>query len=276
MIWSTALSLVLALAAATQPSEEALTSAVADRMREAFPGRTVRIAGPLQLELLESAAGEPIRINLDRVWNVCRNGDEEACEETSARFVAAMTEASVEHPPVVSGQLRLMVRTRDYCDGVRRLFSEDNATPLTRDGPADLCTAIVADYPTTMRILRRDDLPALNLDADQAWALAGRQTLDTLPDPPALAFEDGFAIVAGQDYGPSIILDNSGWRALAQARGDLLMAVPEDQVVVVAREAEVDPSAFREAIRRAAVGAERPISSNIYRWTERGWETIPE
>lgn len=275
--------LAIAVFAAAQPaaaapaSEEELTRIMADRLRRALPDRTVRIVGPLQLDVAGSGSSEPTQMNLDRVWNVCRGSSEADCEAVSERFITAMQEASIEHPPIVSGQLRLMVRTADYCAQVRRLFEErGQGAPLARSGPADLCTIMVADYPTTMRMVRPDDLPALNLDADRAWALAGRQTLDALPDPPDLAFEEGgFAIVAGQDYTPSVILDEAGWRALAAARGPILMAVPEDGAVVIARAAEADPRLFRDAIRDAAAGAERPISSRIYRWTERGWAVVP-
>ena len=108
---------------------------------------------------------------------------------------------SSEQPAVVRGQLRIMVRTVDYCAETSRIFREHGQeAPLIRGGPADLCTLLVADYPNTMRVLRPDDLPSLGLSAEEAWALAARQTLDSLPDPPALVFEEGgYAIVTGRE-----------------------------------------------------------------------------
>jgi hypothetical protein len=263
---------------APRVTEEDLTRAMAERFRAALPGQAVRIAGQLQLEISRPGSDEPTQVNLDRVWNVCRAGTDQDCEASAAHFVTALQESFSEHPPVVRGQLRIMVRTVDYCAETSRMFRERRQeTPLTRAGPADLCTLLVADYPNTMRVLRPDELPPLGLSAEEAWALAARQTLDNLPDPPTLVFEEGgYAIVTGREYTPTIILDEAGWRALAAAQGEILMAVPEDGVVVVARTAEVDPPGLRDAIRRAAAGAERPISSNLYRWTGRGWEVVPE
>jgi hypothetical protein len=276
------LALLLAVAAlagaafATPPDEGAFTEAMAGRIGAEL-GREVRVAGPLDLRLLDASGGAPTQVYLDRVWNVCSGGTDEACEETATRFIAALRETSAEPLPIAGGQLRLMVRSAQYCARVQRLFAESGQeSPLVRDGPADLCTLLVADYPTTMRVLLRDALPASLPGVDEAWALAARQTLDNLPDPRTLSVADGVIIVAGLDYAPSLVLNEAGWRALAAAQGEILMAVPEDGHVLVARAADIDPARLRGAIREGSGAAERPISLNVYRWTDRGWSIVPE
>ena len=272
-----ALLLVGAAPAPAPPGEAAFTEEMAARFRAALPQSEVRIAGPLQLRISAPTYREPPEVNLERTWNVCRPGPSEECEEAKARFVAALLESFAEHPPVARAQLRVMVRGADYCAAARERADRESQSFVMRPGPAGLCTVVVADYPNSMRLLNGADLAPLGLSADEVWPLAERQTLAGLPQPQSLAElgQRQVAIVTGRDYIPSLLLNAEGWRAVAE-RGDVLVAVPEDGVLIAVRVADVaDLAAFHAIVREQHGQAERGISPEIYRWTDRGWTAIP-
>jgi hypothetical protein len=282
MRWALAPLLLLlfagaAVAAAAPPSETAFTEEMAARFRTALPRSEVQVTAPLQLRISAPTYREPPAVVLDRTWNVCRPGPSEECEEAKARFVAALVEIIAEHPPVARAQLRVMVRSADYCAAARERASRENQTVVMRPGPAALCTLVVADYPSSMRLLNGRDLGQLGLGADEVWPIAERQTMASLPQPQSLAELDQHspATVVGRDYIPSLLLNAEGWRAVA-ARGDVLVAVPEDGALIAIRAADVaDLAAFRAIVRDHHRLAERGISPEIYRWTDEGWVAIP-
>jgi hypothetical protein len=189
--------------------------------------------------------------------------------------VASVVDIVNETPaPLTRAQLRVAVRSTDFCDHLATLEAErPGQRPLTRPGPAaGLCTVLMADYPNRMRTVPGEDLPALELDAAAAWALAERQTLAALPAPESLeGLDRSLVVVTDMDYVPSLILAGEGWRRAA-AGGELLLAVPTDGFAVVARRANVpDLAQFRAAVRENFETGERGISPHIYRWTAGGW-----
>ncbi|HYJ53852.1 MAG TPA: hypothetical protein VEW04_11850 [Allosphingosinicella sp.] len=245
---------------------------MAARIREALPGRDVQIAGPLTLGITGPDGDGPRTVNLDRVWNVCQSSDAVSCEASISNFVAASGELVTERPQFTRGQLRVMVRSEEYCVEVRRLYAERSQTAQTRSLPGELCAVLVADAPNTMRLLGADDLNELGLIAAEAWPIAERQTLANLPDPASLTFENGLAVVGGREYVPSLILAADGWRSLAAAQGEILMAVPSDGGLVAFRASDVpDLSRLGAVVEQEFANGERGISRHIYRWTAQGW-----
>jgi len=263
-------------ATAAQQSEAAFTQEMAERFRAGISGREIRISGPLQLGIAGSGDVESLVINLDRIWNFCRTASAPDCETSKANFVAAMSESLGDHPPIGRDQLRVMIRPGNYCTEALPVDSPA-AAPVRRAGPAGLCALIAVDYPRTMRLLQQRDLEPLGLSAEQAWPLAVRQTLAALPGPQTLAALDQGSAAAVVDYAyiPSLLLNADGWRAVA-ARGDLLVAVPSEDLLIAVRAADVtDLPAFRAHVRRQYETGERGISPDVLRWTERGWEPLP-
>lgn len=271
-----AIALLAAAPAAAQGDEDAFTEALAVRLRAEMPGRDIRIAAPLRLSVV-TPGEEPAEINLDRVWNYCRTATAEACETSKANFIGAMVETLAEQPPVTRAQLRVMVRGTDYCEGTRRTLRADQELAMRR-GPPGLCMLIVADFPRSMRLIQLSDLAPLGLSAEQAWPLAERQTLAALPRPQSLTALDqhNAAGVVEYDYIPSLLLNADGWRAVA-ARGELLVAVPGDDMLIAVRAADItDLAAFRATVRRQYEQSERGISPHVYRWTETGWQPLAD
>jgi hypothetical protein len=259
-----------ASSAAEWPTQDSLTRDMAARIRQALPNHEVQITGPLTLRLTRSG-GEGSNVNLDRVWRVCQSEDAAACQGSITNFVGAANEL-VSNSDFTRAQLRVMVRSEQYCVEIQRIYSERQQAAQTRSLPGALCVVLVADAPNTMRVLSDGDLAGLSLAAGEAWSTAERQTLANLPSPASLTFENGLAVVAEREYVPSLILASEGWRSLAAAHGDVLMAVPKDGVLIVLRASETgDLSRLRQVVAEEFTNGERGISPNLYRWTENGW-----
>ena len=273
-------ALAWAAPAAARETEAAFTRRMAERLRAAIPGREVRITGTFEISVAQQS-GDPGRIFVGRVWNICESAPADECEASATRLIEAVARISTRpEAPITRAQLRIAVRARAYCTGLHRLAGDAVATQrtLTREMPPDLCQVVMVDYPDRMRGLTAGDLGPLGLAAEAAWQLAESQTIAALPQPSALGqLEQGIVAVTGFDYIPSLLLNRQGWRALAAAQGGLIVAVPSDNMMIVARAATVtDMAGFRRATRDAFDTAERQISESVYRWTDAGWVLVED
>lgn len=276
-----ALVFAWAAPAAARETEAAFTQRMAERFRAAMPGYQVRITAPLEMEMTRPGQTEPAQVFVGRIWNYCQSASAEDCEASVARFVGVLRSSSAETTaPVTRAQLRVVVRHPDYCASLARLTqdrpSEDHF--LYRPFAPDLCEAVVVDYPDRMATLTSGEMERLGLGADEAWALAERQTISHLPEPLNLEglAQGQLVALAGFDYIPSMLINREGWRAAAAA-GPLVAAIPSDGLMVVVREATItDMAGFRQTTRQAFQEAERQISDQIYRWTDAGWVIVAE
>lgn len=258
--------------AKAQTSEADFTRQMAERFRAALPGRTVEITEPLQLRV--GLSPDPATVNLGRVFNYCASATAEECTASIDRFVTASAEGLTHvDAPITREQLRLLVRNVEYCQDLREGGSADRPGPVIRPFVPGLCTILMADFPTNMRSVAENELGRLGLELEAAWTLAERQTLAELPSPNQLeGLQDSIVAVTDHDYLTSLMLNAEGWRAAATAQGELLVAVPASNAMIVARRANVtDLEGFRAEVRRHMESAERGVSPNIYRWTQAGW-----
>ncbi len=208
-----------------------------------------------------------------------------ACLLAAAALTGAVPAAGQDAPPAPAApaaeaatrmQLRAAVRPRPYCVQLDRLGAARPAAErvLWRPVAGNLCAVAMVDYPNRMRTLGTGELAPLGITEAELWPLAEAQTVATLPQPQGLGPFDGGGMVAitELDYLPSLLLNQAGWRALAAAQGEILVAIPSEGMMIVARAAAIaDLAGFRRATREAFDGAERQISDSVYRWTEQGW-----
>lgn len=268
------ISLWIAPAAAQAADDElAFTRSFADQFRAAMSDRQFEIAAPLQIRDQSGAL-----YNVGRIFNFCRTSPPEECESARATFISGLREAyALADRPVVREQLRLAVRHQDFCD---YLTPTDPANPapiiaMRPVGP-ELCAIMMIDFPASMRSASSDDLAALGLDADAAWAIAERQTLAALPNLGAFAgLGEGMILVSEFDYIPSLMLAHDLWRELTARHGALVVAVPEDSMLAaVRRTGDLDLVALRRTTREIHETGERGISPLLYTWTPEGWRQI--
>ena len=265
----------LAAPALARTSEAEFTRQMAERFRAAMPGVTIEISEPLQL--LVGLAPDTGEVNLGAIFISCQNNTVEECDADVASFVQQITEGMQElDAPIAREQLRVAVRSSDYCDHIGPMPTpgSENLGPIMRPYVSGLCALIMADYPRRMRGVTVEDLGRLGLETDAAWALAQRQTLANLPRPEALeGLRDSIVSVIDYEYIPSLMLNTEGWRtASAAAGGDLILAVPDNFMMIVARRSNVrDLEGFKALTRENFETADRGISPLVYRWTETGW-----
>ena len=281
IVCRTALALLLATVLLDQPAfaqspEEEFTRWMADRARAALPGEGLEITGPLELRRGREADGSTI--NVGRIYNFCQSSSAEDCESAAADFIARIVEIADVPEGLTREQLRIAVRHADFCDELDRTFtSADTPAPLHRPLAPQLCIVMMADFPTLMRSVTQDDLSALQLEPEAAWSLAERQTLANLPEPSELP-QLGEAVIAvtAYEYVPSLLLNIEGWRrAEAAAGGELVVAVPSDEMLVILpRARREDIVGFRPATQEAFDTALRGISPLLYRLTEAGWTVV--
>jgi hypothetical protein len=284
-------ALLLAATLAAAPAAAALqgtgkggafTQKMADRFRAAAPaGAEVRITGPLELSLRSGAAGsEPYVIGIGGIWRGCVR-EPAGCEAATSHFIAQTLLVATEAapPPFTRAHLRLAVRGRPYCEAIGQAAANhggDANSLLMRDMAPDLCMIVMVEYAERRRGLNVSDLGPLGLSAEEAWRTAQAQTLGDLPRPGTLEGLESGRILALSDteYAPSLLLDAEGWRAIAASRGGVIVAVPADNLLVVAHPQVTDLAGLKRSIREAFEAADRGVSPNLYRWTAQGWSVV--
>jgi hypothetical protein len=269
-----------AVPAAASETEAAFTQRLAAQFQAALPGGSVEISGPLELNVRAAGAREPHHVAMGGIWRGCLRVPA-TCTDETANFVRQTVLVLTESPPAVTRDLlRIAVRSRPYCAQVREAAhgQEGGDNPLLiRDLPPDLCLIVMAQYDGRRRGLNRDDLGPLGMSMEEVWQLAQRQTLAALPAlPPADSFPAGeINALTALDYAPSLLLSPDAWRSLGGGAG-IVVAVPSDDTIVVARLPIADAATFRQQVRTHFEQAEAGVSPKLYRWTERGWEIWAE
>jgi hypothetical protein len=176
--------------------------------------------------------------------------------------------------------LRLVVRDAGYAGHRNRILAERGAKPddviFATPFAKGLELILVADEPTTSKPWMLRDLSLYKVTQDEIMALGRRQVLAILPSvPPAEAVAGGVVMVPRMDYLASLMLAD-GWDELdAALGGNLLVAVPSDDVLIVADARAADIGAKLPAFAKAKFDdASRSISPLIYRRLGGAWVAV--
>ncbi|HEV7342541.1 MAG TPA: hypothetical protein VGN68_12975 [Sphingopyxis sp.] len=189
----------------------------------------------------------------------------------------APTDAEVE---AELRSLRLVVRDAGYAAHRNRILAERGAQPddviFTTPFAKGLELILVADEPTTSEPWMLRELDLYKVTQDEIMALGRRQVLAILPSlPPAEAVVGGVVMVPKMDYLASLMLAD-GWDELdAALGGNLLVAVPSDDVLIVADARAADIGAKLPAFVKAQYDdANRSVSPLVYRRQGGAWMAI--
>ena len=253
-------------------SEEDFTHRMAERFRAALPHRNVEVSGPLQLCI--DLGPQISQISIHRIFKFCTHASAEECEASVSHFVASQADAVAQlDAPVTPDRLRVAVRNADYCAA---LYDEPGGPGglLIRPFLPGLCMVLVADHPEWTRSVSADQLDRIGLTVDRAWSLAEDQTLAELPSPEEIdGLERCAVMLTDRRYLSTLLVDVSGWTALRERHGDLLVAVPESYSLFVTRLDRVgNMEALKAVIHEHFETAERGISDLVYRFGAGGWE----
>jgi hypothetical protein len=266
--------------AGSEAERAAFTERVAALLRAELGGASVVIAEPLTLKL------DTLQANLGRVYAFCRS-NVQACGAELDRYVHAVKELYGEtEVPVTPEALRVVVRTADYVEPVRRDAQQaatpekaKESEPLPQAFVDGLLALPVLDAPSLLRYLSRGDAQKLGLSPEQAHALglarlrAAQKPLGEVAKPVAAG---RIGTLAGDSYASSRVLFPADWAPLARAQaGVLVVALPTTDTLLYGADAS---AAGLDALRTLAeeLGRRAPnrLSALLLRWTESGWELV--
>ena len=246
----------------------------------AMPDAEVTVIDPLAIKI-KPPAGEEMQINLDRIQRFCDVNSVEDCAAEKQHFLGGIAELLTPDSPVKPAQLRLLLRSNEYAAEYARQVAgaagegKGKANPPI-SGPfaQGVSMMLGADSPKTTKILGQSQLKALGMSEAEAVALATRQVLASLPKVPTRKEVEGkLLVVAGIDYGASMMLEPERWRALALATGGrLFVAIPSDDDVLIGTvEPGKDLRKIETMVAESYATAGRGISPHVYRWSPTGW-----
>ena len=194
---------------------------------------------------------------------------------------APTTKTPIATPTDIDAQrtkLRVVIRHAGYADKMNNILQQGNgddvgivAVPYSRD----LELVLVSDEPMTSKVLDTRKLSALGLTLDQAMAFGRQQVLAGLPSIPAYTdIDEGVITTPNMDYMASLILAD-GWDALnVSLGGNLVVAIPSDDVIIITSAVKGSARADLQAyVKNAFDNANRSISASLYirkngKWVE--------
>ncbi len=267
------------LAAASAFADDQANPSIADRaaadFRQALPaGYDVTIADPLTLKIgLHGAV--PNQVNLDRINAVC-TAEPNQCDVALSDFVGKIAQlVKDEAAPPAREQLRAVVRPTDYRDEMKRELG--GSEPVTAPLDGGLIVMCYFDMPTAMRVATDADIKSLGLTSDDAIALCKRNVeaalsplLTQIKELPDRAF----GTLSGDPYQSSRIIFHDDWAPVAaKMGGHLIVAVPSADLVIYGREQDAAAvGALAALAKNVFQKSQRPISTDVFRWTPTGWE----
>lgn len=262
----------LALACGWGESDEAaFTREMAARFDAA--GLPATVTGELTLSVEKD--GEPIDVNVHRVWMVCQN-DPGRCDSDAAFFVEGVAAPPIER---AVANVRPVLRDQATVDEYARLVAEAlDAGPggqlVHRPLVDGLQIGYAFDSTHTITPLSADDQAALGLDADglHAAAVANLGALPFTPerlDPSAAVW----MLVHGDSYDAARLALTEPWETFDQAHPGTLVAVAPCRDAVFF--ADTTDATHVEAMLRLAEQAyltePYPIRPVPLEWTPTGW-----
>jgi hypothetical protein len=281
-LMNTIIGLNLALASETPLEKNAFTASLRSLFQSALPQSEVTIVGPLTLKVLlpEDGGKNFHTAHLDALYDLCVR-DPKSCDAAVSYHVTDITTYYAhKDEPLQQEALRIAVRSSAYVEKIRERWGERAmaARPLV----GDLWVVGAADLPTTIRMLKPEDIQTLNISAEQALTVAQNNTRadlkKSISDLRTAAVTDrkimGFT---GNAYMSSILALDDIWRDIAKSMGGRVIAmVPAPDVLMVARDdSATSASDLRQAGREVMDKSLHPLAGAVFRWSDKGWTVEP-
>jgi hypothetical protein len=166
--------------ATLSPTEtSSFTTFFAQQMNARHPPQIISAISPLLLST-QDVNGSQITLHLDRIFYACQ-ADEAHCPSFLEReFDNTDTMLWSRQAPIQTQALPTIVRSQDYLrdNAPERSIMTDVETS---DAPPGLVALIYADLPRAMRTVRRQELAALHLSPNTAYAIGLRTSCLSCP-----------------------------------------------------------------------------------------------
>lgn len=185
--------------------------------------------------------------------------------------------AARDAPDEVLKNLRVVIRHAGYAAQRNQILADrtDKSEERLLSSPfaPGLELVVVEDQPSTSRVWMQYDFDRHRLSLDEAMALGRRQVLANLPSiPPKEALAGGVVMVPKMDYLASLMLAD-GWDELDKAlNGNLVVAVPSDDVLIAADiTSDTMRDDLRAFVRKQHDDANRSVSPALYQRRSGAW-----
>jgi len=252
--------------------EVAFTEYIAAEFRREMGGDAVVVKGPLTL----TVGG--MQANLGRIFNYCSRSAKAGCAREISTYVSSIAQLRKDgSAPPSKHAIRVLVRTRTYVTASQAALSKEALQP--RELAGDLVMLPAVDMPRTVRLLSEKDNQALGLSADEVFklGLANLRThLKPLMEVAKVARSGQIGFLDGDVYHSSRLALHESWSPLAKAHGGkLIVAAPATDVVLYSGDdAPVAINALRLVVTNFWARAPNQLSTELFRWTPKGWELV--
>jgi hypothetical protein len=281
------LATVMSLRAACLPAgadDSDLAARTAAELKQLLPGYDITETDPLTLKLHKSGAqgSQDMQINLDRIRQFCLENPDR-CDGELADFatkVAAVVKEGEAQANPTPSMLRVIVRTVGYANELNNEISPQSNRVVDAPIAANLVAMCAFDTANAVRPVLASDLKALGLTDAAAMAACRANSAIELPPPLSQMTPlepHMLGVLKVGYYTSSEFAFPERWAAVNQKLGGkLIVCVPGNDVVLYARGDNADDvDALRQYAVQAARTSDRPISTDVYRWTKTGWEIVP-
>lgn len=228
-----------------------------------YPGSAVDTIEEDRLRV-RPKVGDELEVSFAKAHAWCRD-DWASCAQTVDRTLAAMAEAD-DKAPVTRAQLRVVLRANEKVANVKARAKAITVKPFSSDAQ----WLLAADLPDMVRLDVAGGL--LGMSDDDAWRIA---TDNVKPGHVVTQATQGF-IVYQDDYAPSALLYPALLVAAAHKQlpgrtGNLLAAVPEENVVLYTIGGANEAAQLRDAAAAGSHGSKMPLSGHVMEWTGSAW-----
>jgi hypothetical protein len=265
------------LAAAQSAGPSDLAERAAAALRQGLPGYDVTIVDPLTLKVGKPGE-EPGQVNLDRIAAFCADNKSD-CEEVFSGYLVKLIQSVKEMDATpTAAALRVVVRRADFLAVIREQTGGEPENEPVGMAIADGNLVMVCEFdlPNSTRVVMTSDLKELGLSFEQAIARCRDNTRAALPSLESQAkLLEGtpFTYLDGDGYTSSHFLFHEEWDKLAKGlNGHLIAAVPSDNMILYGEETGASVDILSQLARKLSPAGERPISTQVFRWTAKGWE----
>ena len=273
-----------ALAADPPANVNDFTTFASKMVAQTIPNASVSVSGPLRLSVLAPGRTAPSEISLNRIWAFCEKNRTQ-CGDALTDFVRTISPSMIDESDAPArANLRAAVRPVGYVEQLRAALKQKPTTaleePIAAPLVADLWVICLLDSSRTARTIQYADLTKLGVSKDEAIAIATANTLKILGSMTFVAQtlkKGSIGYLPGDYYESSRLLAHQQWGKYAKAiKGQLIVAVPANNIVIYGNGVDADAiGAIRRMVREAALGAERPLSLDLFKWTPEGWKPLP-
>jgi hypothetical protein len=269
-----AVFLFLACPAWAAANESSIAERLAAEIGTTLKGATVKIPDPNGLDI--TFGGQTRSVAIGSVRAACSKSKAN-CDAAIHDYAQRAASYMLETVPIMRDQLRAVVRSRSYMARINAQMGS-SASFVSEPLLGDLVSVCYRDLPRGRRPIVTKDLTVLQLDQPTALSACkenSRHALAPLASQWKELPDQGIGIIQNGGDVTDYLLSPEDWRPLAERLGGLVVAVPSEDTVLYARGANAtDVNALYVLAKHLHSKAAVPVSAQVFRWTDHGWEKV--